>query len=94
MRRIGAGLMLMVLVATSVSAQTSLSVAIRRAGRVVGTHETIPATANGLVIGASTRVIGRLGAWASFTTWPEDHQPSGAPGHEDPHGPQTMFPWA
>ena len=61
----------MVLAATSVSAQTSLSVAMRRAGRVVGTHETIPATANGLVVGTSTSVKGRLGAWASFTVWPE-----------------------
>ena len=71
MRRIGSGLLFMVLAANAVSAQTSLSIAMRRAGRVVGTHETIPATANGLVVGASTRVIGRLGAWASFTVWPE-----------------------
>lgn len=72
MRRIVTGLALLVLGATSASAQTSLSVAMRRAGRVVGTHETIPATANGLVIGASTRVTGRLGAWASWTKWPEE----------------------
>ena len=72
MRRIGAGLILVVFVATPLSAQTSLSIAMRRAARVVGTHETLPATANGLVVGASTRVIGRLGAWASFTTWPEE----------------------
>ena len=39
---------------------------------MVGTHQTLPATANGLVVGASTRVTGRLGAWASFTTWPEE----------------------
>lgn len=71
MRRIGTGLLFMVLAANAVSAQTSLSIAMRRAGRVVGAHETIPATANGLVVGASTRVMGRLGAWASFTVWPE-----------------------
>ena len=71
-RRIGAGLVLAVLAATSVSAQTSLSIAMRRAGRVVGTHETLPATANGLVVGASTRVAGRLGAWASWTNWPAE----------------------
>ena len=72
MRRIGARLVFMVLAATTVSAQTSLSIAMRRAGRVVGTHETLPERANGLVIGASTRVIGRLGAWASWTNWPEE----------------------
>ncbi len=58
--------------ATSLSAQTSLSIAMRRAGRVVGTHETLPATANGLVLGVSRRVTGRLGAWASWTKWPEE----------------------
>ena len=45
---------------------------MRHAGRVVGTHDTLPVRANGLVVGASTRVVGRLGAWASFTTWPEE----------------------
>lgn len=64
--------MLMALVATSVSAQTSLSIAVRRAGRVVGMHDVLPATANGLVFGASTQVVGRLGAWASWTFWPEE----------------------
>ena len=72
MRRLGAVLMLVALAATPVSAQTSLSIAMRRAGRVVGTHEVLPATANGLVIGASTQVVGRLGAWASWTFWPEE----------------------
>ena len=72
MRQIRAGVILIAFVATPVSAQTSLSIATRHAGRVVGTHETLPATANGLVIGASTRVIGRLGAYASWTTWPEE----------------------
>ena len=64
--------MLMGFVTTPVSAQTSLSIAMPRAGRVVGTHEVFPATANGLVFGASMRVVGRLGAWASWTFWPEE----------------------
>ncbi len=72
MRRLGAVLVLMALAAAPVSAQTSLSVAMRRAGRFVGTHEVLPATANGLVFGASTQVVGRLGAWASWTFWPEE----------------------
>ena len=73
MRRISAGVILLVLLmATPVAAQTSLSIAMRRAGRVVGTHEVLPETANGLVVGVSTRVIGRLGAWGSWTNWPEE----------------------
>lgn len=62
----------MVLAATPALAQTSISIALRRAGRVVGTHATLPATAHGLVVGASTRVTGRLRAWASWTNWPEE----------------------
>ena len=72
MRRIWAGLVLVALTAVPVSAQTSVSIALRRAGRVVGTHATLPETAHGLVVGASTRVAGRLGAWASWTNWPEE----------------------
>ncbi len=72
MRRICAGLVLIVLAAAPAFAQTSVSIAMRRAGRVVGTHATLPETANGLVIGVSTRVAGRLGAWASWTNWPEE----------------------
>lgn len=72
MRRLAAGFVLIVLTATPALAQTSVSIALRRAGRVVGTHATLPATAHGLVIGTSTRVAGRLGAWASWTNWPEE----------------------
>ena len=45
-------------------AQTSVSVAVRHATRAVGTDDVLPATAQGVV-------MGRLGAWGSFTTWPE-----------------------
>lgn len=76
MRRLWAGLLLMAFAATPVFAQTSLSIAMRRAGRVAGTHEVLPATASGLVFGASTRVVGRLGAWASWTFWPEEIGPT------------------
>ena len=73
MRRISAGVILLVLLmATPVAAQTSLSIAMRRAGRVVGTHEVLPETANGLVVGvsdASDRPPRSVGSW---TNWPEE----------------------
>ena len=70
MRRIAAGIALMIFAGAPAFAQTSVSVAVRHAMRAVGTHDVLPATAQGLVIGTSTQVIGRLGAWGSFTTWP------------------------
>ncbi|MCY4076508.1 MAG: hypothetical protein OXH04_13880 [Acidobacteria bacterium] len=70
-RRLAAGIVLLTLGGAPAFAQTSVSVALRHATRAVGTHDVLPATAQGVVIGTSTRVIGRLGAWGSFTTWPE-----------------------
>ena len=45
----------------SAFAQTSITVAMRSAARVNGTHQTLPATANGLAIGVSTAIAARLG---------------------------------
>ena len=53
----------MTFAATPAFAQTSVSVAVRHATRAVGTHDVLPATAQGLVVGTSTRLMGRLGAW-------------------------------
>ena len=69
--RIATVIALMFLTPATTLAQTSVSVAVRHATRAVGTHDVLPATARGLVIGTSTQVAGRLGAWGSFTTWPE-----------------------
>ena len=66
MRRIAAGIALMTFGAVPAFAQTSVSVAVRHATRAVGTHDVLPATAQRLVIGTSTRVIGPavlLGTW-------------------------------
>ena len=51
-------------------AQTSISIAVRSAARVDGTHHTLPATAQGLAIGVSTPIAGRLGAYTTWTVWP------------------------
>ena len=56
----------------SAFAQTSVSIAMRSAGRVAGTHQTLPAKANGLAIGVSTRITGRLGGYTTWTMWPEE----------------------
>lgn len=56
----------------SAFAQTSISIAMRSAARVDGTHHTLPATANGLAIGVSTPIAGRLGAYTTWTMWPEN----------------------
>ena len=39
---------------------------------MAGTHQTLPAKANGLAIGVSTRITGRLGGYTTWTMWPEE----------------------
>lgn len=74
MRRVAPLLAFSVFVCATPSAlaQTSVSIAMRSAGRVAGAHQILPAAANGLAIGVSTRIAGRLGAYTTWTTWPEE----------------------